>query len=253
MTNFKKSINFAFLLAFFASGFSYAGIIPGSYNVNLVSGHKVSQDFWVRNSSDSDVVVTTRLYKIASDYSERKEVYSLQDSAISYTPSQFAIPANSSKKITIKLSDQIKNREQAYQLELLPLNKKYVAEAISYDNYGKPTQLADLGLLMAQKINIHAAPSNVSTNINISYVGDSIKITNDGTVSAFLDNLRICKNGVCNNNTSFNKARLYPSRSITINDIEEGAEIMLSKESMNYNGDNDSTTITLNSIKKEKR
>ena len=216
---------------------AFGGVVPAKYNINLVSGSSQTQKLIVNNTSNSDVRVSTRLYRLYDHYNKRSQVYSIQDSSVTYTPSQFSIPANSSKTITINLAGPVKTEEQAYQLELLPMAPKQVQQTITYDNNGMPNQSASMGLMLSQRINIHAMPSQISTKVDSDRSENSITLTNNGNTSIYLSSLQRCRpEGGCAFDKSFIGSRLYPTQSITIANIKHSYKVSLNKKSIKTDG-----------------
>lgn len=216
---------------------AFGSVVPAKYNVNLVSGTSQTQKLTVNNTSNSDVRVSTRLYRLNDHYSNRSQVYSIQDSSVTYTPSQFSIPPNSSKTITINLVAPIRTTEQAYQLELLPMAPKQVQQTIAYDDNGMPNQSASMGLMLSQRINIHAMPSQISTTVGSARGENSVTLTNKGNASIYLSSLQRCRpEGGCASDKSFIGSRLYPSQSITIGNINPSYKISLNKKSIKVDG-----------------
>lgn len=223
-------------LLVFAS-LAFGSVVPAKYNINLVSGSSQAQKLTVTNTSNADVRVSTRLYRLYDHYNKRSQVYSIQDSSVTYTPSQFSIPANSSKTITITLAGPVKTEEQAYQLELLPMAPKQVQQTITYDDNGMPIKSASMGLMLSQRINIHAMPSQISTKVDSDRGDNSITLTNKGNTSVYLSALQRCRpEGGCTADKSFIGSRLYPSQSITIANIKPSHKVSLTKKSTKIDG-----------------
>ena len=233
------------LLCFtFAANIAFASIVPSTFNLSMVSGKDKTKVITVKNPSNDPVRIATRLYRLSDNYENRSEVYSIQDSSITYTPTQFYIPPHESKNITVSLESTVDNKEQSYQLELLPLSQKKVTQTISYDENGRPDKVAKMGLLLSQRINIQATPNNISTKITSSRANNSLTIQNNSNVSIYLSSLQRCLATNCLSDKGFTGTRLYPMQEITINNIIPPSKIVLKKDALDSLGNFNSEYIT---------
>ena len=227
-----------------AANIAFASIVPSTFNLALVSGKEKTKVITLNNPSDNPVRVATRLYRLNDSYNNRAEVYSIQDSSITYSPTQFYIPPHESKNITVNLSSTIDNKEQSYQLELLPMSSKKVTQTISYDENGRPDKMAKMNLLLSQRINIQAAPSQITTKITSSRAHDSVTLVNNGNVSVYLSSLQRCLAKNCQSDKNFTGIRLYPMEEMTINGVASPSNIILKKDSLDASGNHNSEYLT---------
>ena len=227
---FKKYTKKILSLGFILSCVCQAAVVPEKYNIFLKNNMGSNETLVVHNNSDYRVSIRANLYEISSNYSERREVFSAQDSSLVITPRQITLSPHSTKDISIKLVKPAANTEKSYQLELVPMATKKVKQAITFNDKGFPEKTASVDILISQKINIHALPKNISPYLSVVKSDAGIDIKNLGNISLYLSNFLEClNNDSCKTISAARDLRLYPNETVHLNTSKKNALVSFVK------------------------
>ncbi|MEE3003248.1 MAG: hypothetical protein VX335_02740 [Pseudomonadota bacterium] len=212
------------------SAISQAAVVPEKYNVFLKNNTDYNEALVVHNNSDYKVSIRANLYEISSNDSARTEVFSAQDSSLLITPRQFTLDPHSKKDISVKLLKPATDFEKSYQLELVPMTTKKVQQAITFNSKGFPEKTAAVDILISQKINIHALPSNIVPNLSVVKKDYGVEIKNMGNISLYLSNFLECvSNSSCKAISSTRDLRLYPKETVRLSTSKKNALVSFVK------------------------